>query len=44
MSRKLITILIVGQVLIDLAIAFNFWIGSVWQSKITDLLLNQGLL
>jgi len=44
MTHKLITILIVGQVLIEVAFVVNFWVRSVWQAKVTDLLLGQGLM
>ncbi|GEM_PF-2860986 len=44
MTRKCMTILVIGQICLDVAVAFSLWMGSVWQTKVTDLLLSQGLM
>lgn len=44
MSKRFTTILIVGQMLINLAIVVALWVGFTWQAKATDILFNNGLL
>ncbi|XGV99735.1 MAG: hypothetical protein ACAF41_12460 [Leptolyngbya sp. BL-A-14] len=44
MTRRLIIVLVIGQVCLDLAAVVNFWVNSVWQTKVTDLLLSSGLM
>lgn len=43
MSRRTLLILLVGQALIDVALAAYCISQSIWQSKVTQILLQNGL-